>query len=199
MTIPGFFQGTGMPDPDWWQALWPDPARVLAEAGLAAGMRAIDLCAGDGWFTVPMAQLAAEVFAIDIDDTLLAEARRRLDRARLANVRFIKGDAYDLARLVPAPVDFVFLANAFHGVPERRRLAEAVRASLSPDGLFAIVNWHVKPREETVVLGAPRGPATSLRLAPDETVAAVLPAGFALDRIVELPPYHYAAVFSRTA
>ena len=21
-----FFEGTGMPDPGWWEALWPDPA-----------------------------------------------------------------------------------------------------------------------------------------------------------------------------
>lgn len=195
MTLPGFFQGTGMPDPDWWQALWPDPARILSEAGLAAGMRAIDLCAGDGWFTLPMAQLAGEVFAIDIDAGLLAEARRRLDAAGVTNARFIKGDAFNLARLVPAPMDFVFLGNAFHGVPDRRRLADAVRDSLAPEGLFAIVNWHAKPREETIVLGAPRGPATSLRLPPEETIAAVAPAGFILDRLVELPPYHYAAVF----
>jgi hypothetical protein len=30
MTTPGFFQGTGMPDPGWWEALWPGPAKVLA-------------------------------------------------------------------------------------------------------------------------------------------------------------------------
>src|SRR5712672_2254023 len=26
MAIPGFFHGTGMPDPGWWEAFWPDPA-----------------------------------------------------------------------------------------------------------------------------------------------------------------------------
>jgi hypothetical protein len=54
--------------------------------------------------------------------------------------------------LAPRPVDFVFLANAFHGVPDRLRLAQAVRESLEPAGHFAIVNWHQLPREETTVL-----------------------------------------------
>ena len=31
---PGFFQGTGMPDPGWWEALWPEPAKVLADVGV---------------------------------------------------------------------------------------------------------------------------------------------------------------------
>src|SRR5437764_15036046 len=34
---PGFFEGTGMPDPGWWEALWPDPAGVLAKVGLKPG------------------------------------------------------------------------------------------------------------------------------------------------------------------
>jgi len=47
-----------MPDGDWWEALWADPARVLIECGLAAGMAAVNLCAGDGWCTLPMARIA---------------------------------------------------------------------------------------------------------------------------------------------
>jgi hypothetical protein len=27
----GFFQGTEMPTAGWWEALWPDPAAVLAQ------------------------------------------------------------------------------------------------------------------------------------------------------------------------
>ena len=92
--------------------------------------------------------------------------------------------------------DFVRkMANAFHGVPERSRLARAVRAALRPRGKFAIVNWHAKPRNETTILGEPRGPATELRMSPQATIADVEPAGFKLDRIVELPPYHYGAIF----
>ena len=35
---PGFFEGTGMPDPGWWEALWPDPAKVLRDVGVTPGM-----------------------------------------------------------------------------------------------------------------------------------------------------------------
>jgi SAM-dependent methyltransferase len=98
---------------------------------------------------------------------------------------------------VPEPADFVFMANAFHGVPDRPRLARAVREALKPAGRFAIVNWHRRPREETTVLGEPRGPKTELRLSSAQTVEAVEAGGLRLVEIVEIPPYHYGAVFER--
>ena len=59
--IPGFFQGTEMPTAGWWEALWPDPAGVLAAVGVKPGMEVIDLCSGDGWFTLQIAKLARHV------------------------------------------------------------------------------------------------------------------------------------------
>jgi len=92
---------------------------------------------------------------------------------------------------------FVFMANAFHGVTDRPRLARAVRARLNSDGHFAIVNWHQRPREETVILGEPRGPKTELRLSPGQTIEAVEAGRLTFDHLVEMPPYHYGAVFKR--
>jgi len=94
-------------------------------------------------------------------------------------------------------VDYVFMANAFHGVPDPSRLANAVHATLKPNGHFAIVNWHQQPREETVISGEARGPKTELRLSPDQTIESVEAGGLIFSTLVELPPYHYAATFQR--
>jgi len=195
---PGFFAGTEMPTAGWWEALWPDPAGVLAAVGVAPGMNVIDLCAGDGWFTLQIARIAAHVTAIDIDRALLEVARLRLTEAGVGNCDLVAGDAYDIERLAPRPADFVFMANAFHGVPDRPRLARAVHAALRPGGRFAIVNWHPRPREQTTVLGEPRGPKTELRLPAAQTIAAVEAGGLTLALQVEVPLYHYAVVFRRT-
>lgn len=195
--LPDFFKGTEMPTAGWWEALWPDPATVLGQVGIRAGMTVIDLCSGDGWFTLQIAKIARRVVAVDIDAKLLEVARLRLAESNLTNCDFVEGSAYDVARLVPQPADFVFLANAFHGVPERTRLAQAIADALKSGGHLAIVNWHARPREETTILGEPRGPSTELRIAPDKTIAAVEPAGFRFVRIDELPPYHYGAIFEK--
>jgi SAM-dependent methyltransferase len=195
--LPGFFQGTEMPDAVWWQALFPDPAQILTQAGLAPGMDAVDLCCGDGWFTLPMAKVARHVIAVDIDAKMLALAGTRLQQNKIANCDYRHGDAYNLAEYVPGPVDFVFMANSFHGVPERERLARVVRGVLKPGGRFAIVNWHQLPREKTTVLGEPRGPRSELRLSPEQTVKVVEAGGLKSDAIVDVPPYHYAAIFEK--
>jgi hypothetical protein len=46
------------------------------------------------------------------------------------------------------------------------------------------------------VLGKPRGPKIKLRLSPAAVAAVVEAAGFQLAEVVELPPYHYGAVFT---
>jgi tRNA/tmRNA/rRNA uracil-C5-methylase (TrmA/RlmC/RlmD family) len=100
----GFFQATEM--------LNADPAGVLAKVGIKSGMDVIDLCSGDGWFTLQIARLARFVVAIDIDPSLLEVSSHRLREANMSNCEFIAGDAYSVARLWTRPVDFVFLANA---------------------------------------------------------------------------------------
>jgi len=194
----GFFEGTGMPDPGWWEALWPDPAKVLTDVGVAPGMVVVDLCSGDGWFTFALSKIARRVVAIDIDGKLLEAAKVRIsERGGAPNCTFIEADAYDIGQVVREPVDHVFLANAFHGVPDKLRLARAVHDVLKPGGLFAIVSWYARRREETAVLGEPRGPATELRMTPDQTIAGVEPGGLKFRNRVEVSPYHYGAVFER--
>ena len=191
------FPATAMPDPDWWQALWPDPGDVLIEMGVKPGMVVVDLCCGDGLFTAALCGIASRVYAIDIDPDMLDRARTLI--AGRTNCQFSLADAMNIETVVPEPVDYVFLANTFHGVLDKTGLARAVAAILKPHGRFGIINWHRRPREETVVLGQPRGPRTEMRMEPDEVARTVEPARLRLARLVELPPYHYGVVFEKPA
>lgn len=198
-TIKGFFPATGMPDADWWQALWPQPGKVLAELDIKPDSKVVDLCCGDGLFTAPLARRVRHVIAVDIDPEMLAAARAKVAAAGVANCEFVEGDAYAVADLVRRPADFVFMANTFHGVPDKPRLARAVATILKATGRFAVVNWHRRPRDETIVLGQPRGPKTEMRMTPADAVTTVEPAGLNLAGVIELPPYHYAAIFAKPA
>lgn len=198
MTDERLFPATIMPDNDWWHALWPDPDAVLRTVGVRPGMQVVDLCCGDGYFTSAMCRLVqpGRTWALDLDEQLLRQA----EQACQGNSNFhpVLGDARELPKLVSEPVDFVFMANTFHGVPDKAGLSRAVHQALKPGGRFSIVNWYRRPREETSVLDQPRGPDTKLRMQPEDVREVVEPAGFTLEKVVDVGPYHYGAVFRKT-
>ena len=158
-------------------------------------MEVVDLCCGDGLFTAPLALTCRHVIGIDLAPDLLGIAQSKLAAAGATNCRLIEGDAYAVAELVGRAVEFVLIANTFHGVPDKPRLARGVAAILKPGGRFVVINWHRRPREETTVLGQPRGPRTDMRMAPADVAATIEPANLKLVEVIELPPYHYGAVF----
>jgi cyclopropane fatty-acyl-phospholipid synthase-like methyltransferase len=77
-SIEGVFPATAMPDAAWWQALWPQPEKVLADIGMGPGMHVVDLCCGDGLFTTPLVKMAGRVIAIDLDPKMVDLARMRV-------------------------------------------------------------------------------------------------------------------------
>lgn len=194
------FQDTRQPDRAWWRELWPDPEAVLRDLGIDAGDSLADVCCGDGHFTLPAAEVVAPapVYAIDVDGTMLDEIEARALERDVENVVTVSGDARELSALLPEPVDVVLLANVYHGVEAPTAFAEQAVRSLRPSGRFAVVNWRDLPRDETTVLGEPRGPSPDLRMTPDETRSVVAPAGFDAVSEVGLPPYHYGLVFRRS-
>ena len=193
------FPASVMPDQNWWQALWPDPDGVVKTLRIEPGMTVVDLGCGDGYFTAAIARLIGpgRVIGFDLDPAMLAQAKAACDG--MTNYDWLLGDAMELSRLITAHVDFVLIANTFHGVPDKTALAREVATILKAYGRVAIVNWYPIPREETPVLGQPRGPRTELRMSPEQTRAVVEPAGFELEVLVELPPYHYGAIFRKAA
>ena len=192
------FPATLMPDRNWWHTLWPDPDGVVSTLRIGQGMTVIDLGCGYGYFTAAMARRvgSGRVIGFDLDPDMLEQAQAACEG--LANCDWLLGDAMELRRLVGTPVDYVLIANTFHGVPDKTALAREIAAVLKSNGRFAIVNWYPLPREETTVLGQPRGPSTEMRMSPEQTCAVVESAGFKLETLVKLPPYHYGAIFIHT-
>lgn len=191
------FPATMMPDSDWWHALWPHPDSVVRALHVKPGMTVVDLGCGDGYFTAAIARQveAGHVIGLDLDPEMLAQAKAMCSVSE--NCDWLLGDAMTLSELMPDPVDFVLIANTFHGVPDKTGLARQIAAILQSAGRFAIINWYPYPRENTIVLGQARGPRTELRMSVAQTQSLVEPAGFELETLVEFMPYHYGTIFRK--
>lgn len=202
MTQSAKYPATGMPDTDWWQTLWPDPEGVLRRLGVDFGVPTLDLCCGDGHFTAPMAHIVGglgRVVALDLDPELLKQAQARTEASGIppGTVRWMECEAGEIVDKLPIQPECVLIANTFHGVPDKQQMARDVFNVLKPGGQFTIINWHHRSRDDTTVMGEPRGPKTEMRMSPDQVIDEVLPVGFRLHGIIELPPYHYGIVFDK--
>jgi len=192
---PRVYPGTSMPDHDWWSILWPNPKAILQSIGVKAGMRTLDLCCGYGHFTKSMCELVdfGKVWALDLDEALLEETAKKCQDHPSFNA--ILGDAYEFRSKISMPLDLVFIANTFHGVPDKIQLLRRIYQALAPSGHLAIINWHKISREETTVFEQPRGPSVRLRMTPEEVQKIAKPVGFKLSSIVDIGPYHYGICF----
>jgi len=194
------FQNTGQPDWDWWGKLWPTPGATLRELGVAVDESAAEVGCGNGYFALPAARIIdpEPVYALDLDDEMLAELEQLADQQNIDNVVPLHGDARDLASVLPSRVDTILIANTFHGVDDQRGLVAQVRDALKPEGSFIVINWQNRPRETTTVADEPRGPPTELRIPPEEVADTILSVSeFGSVREIDLPPYHYALVFEQ--
>lgn len=107
-----------------------------------------DLGAGDGAFTLPLAERlgpGSHVLAIDRDGRALARLRRQTQcHPHASAVDTIPGD-FTSERL-PAWLDGVLMANALHYVPRRRQLAllVALAAVLAPAGRIVVMEYDLE-------------------------------------------------------
>ncbi len=101
--------------------------------------RVVDLACGTGAVTqlildeLERLERSAMVVGIEPSTAALAIARERLQGRA---VRFVRGDADELARVGP-DADAVFLCNAIHLIPEKGDAVVKIRRVLGPGGCFA--------------------------------------------------------------
>lgn len=116
--------------------------RLVALTGLRKGQRVVDLGAGTGAVTRLLAEEVAsrpgaEVIAVEPSETALEVARRNLENFSGAVIRFVQGGAERLSQLVRRPVDAIFFCNAIHLIPEKERVLQEVRRTLTEGGTFS--------------------------------------------------------------
>ena len=125
-----------------------EAATVMDMAGIEPGMSVADIGAGDGYYTVRLAERVGKtgrVLAEDIQQKAIDALGQRVARQRLDNVSIKHGEADD-PRLPATSFDRIFMIHMYHEVAEP----------------YAFL-WHLRPalREggEVVVVDSDRAPA----------------------------------------
>lgn len=118
--------------------------RTLELAEPSRSDRCIDLGAGTGFLTLPLAECVQSIVAVDLSDEMLAMLRSRLKDTALAEVRT---ETLDMARFdAPrASVDLVISSYAFHYLDDadKQELLKRACGWLVPGGRLVIADMMI--------------------------------------------------------
>jgi ubiquinone/menaquinone biosynthesis C-methylase UbiE/DNA-binding transcriptional ArsR family regulator len=116
-----------------WKAMAEALLRLMPPQVIA------DLGAGDGSFSLLLAQSATKVLAVDSSAKMIEFAREQAQRHHVKNVDYRLGDMEELP-IDDASVDIVFFSQSLHhGLHPDRAICEAARV-LKPGGRIAILD-----------------------------------------------------------
>lgn len=115
---------------------------VMDLASIKAGMTVADIGAGEGYYTVRLAERVGRkgrVLAQDIDRGAITRMGQRVERDRLDNVS-IKTGAPDDPRLPDNSFDRIFLVHMYHEVTEPYAFLWRMRPALRQGGQVIVVD-----------------------------------------------------------
>ena len=181
---------SGMPPEEIWHSFF-DPETTLRKLGLTADCRCVvDFGCGYGTFSIPAANMVrGDVYALDIEPEMIEATRAK--SAGLSHLKVCQRDfVMEGCGLTGGVADYVMLFNILHAAEADQLLAEARRV-LSAGGKLGVMHWNYDPL-------TPRGPSMEIRLQPEQCLDLVRRAGFSVGKLVDLPPYHYGFVGTKS-
>jgi ubiquinone/menaquinone biosynthesis C-methylase UbiE len=118
---------------------WPDTCSLLTRAGVAAGMRCVDLGCGGGEVTFELARLVAPdgtAVGVDMDEVKLDLARKAAAARGITNVEFrvLNVHAWD----EPATYDVVFSRFLLQHLRQPVALLRRMWAAVRPGGVVVV-------------------------------------------------------------
>ncbi len=163
---------------------WQKPHTVVVALDLRPTDTIADIGAGTGYFARRFAHHAGKVYAVDIDEKLLAMVRAKAP----ANLQTILA-APDDPHLPPHSVDMVFFCDVLHHIENRPAYCVKLAKILKPGGRVVVIDFYKK--------ALPVGPPESMKLSDEQVITEFQNAGFALSKRLDILPYQYFLFFER--
>ena len=121
---------------------WERPAEVLDKLQINAGSTVADVGAGEGYFTVKMAERVGangKVYSEDVDAGAVDNLRRLVRERGLKQVEVLHGAPGD-PKLPEGKLDAILVVNAYHEFQRHDAELAAFLKALKPGGLVGIID-----------------------------------------------------------
>ena len=164
---------------------------MLANLGVKPGMTVCDIGCGNGFYSLQLAKMvgpSGRVLAVDIQPEMLRMLRERAAKKGISNVQPILSSAHN-PNLPDGEVDLILLVDVYHEFSHPEHMLAAMRRSLSPSGLIALLEY----RKED-----PEVPIKPLhKMSKRQIMKEYLPNGFKLVKQFERLPWQHMMFFGR--
>jgi arsenite methyltransferase len=163
---------------------WQKPHDVVMALDLKPADTVADIGAGTGYFARRFALHAGKVYAVDIDEKLLAIAREKAP-PNLVTVL----SAPDDTGLPEQSIDTIFFCDVLHHIANRPAYYARLAKVLKPGGRIVVIDFYKR--------SLPIGPPASMKLSEQQVIGELQKAGFGLRKRLSTLPYQYFLFFER--
>jgi ubiquinone/menaquinone biosynthesis C-methylase UbiE len=164
------------------------PRDIVDQMGLQPGQSVADVGTGVGFMLPYLSRAVGDkgtVYAEDIQQDFLDQARMRANTVNLTNAKFVLGTDRD-PRLPANTLSGVLILDVYHHFDYPEAMLEHIRDSLVSDGKLVIVEYY--KRRGAMPNGDPDRAIQHIRLDEDDLIREVTANGFKVTDKHELVP-----------
>jgi ubiquinone/menaquinone biosynthesis C-methylase UbiE len=169
-----------------------DPMANVLRLGLHPGMKIADLGSGAGHYAIPAAHAVGEegrVYAIDVQEAMVAHVKDAARRAGLSNLEAIWGDFEQPGgtKLRDGAMDGAVLSNVLFQIERHEQMLAELKRILRPGGKLLVIDWAGSYRG--------LGPAEAHIIAEHRAEELFISAGFHKVSGFRAGAHHYGLIF----
>jgi len=163
-------------------------AKLLQHMNITSGDVIADIGAGSGYHVFKMSSIADDIFvyAVDIQDEMLAEMNERIIDNEIDNVALIKGGEKSV-NLAENSVDKILMVDVYHEFSYPIEMLASIKSALRADGKIYLIEYRAEDS---------RVPIKKVhKMSEKQAVKEFEAAGFRLEKNKENLPWQHCMVF----
>lgn len=149
------------------------PEEILSKLPINNSHSILDVGAGSGFLTIPVAKMVKEaVFALDIDQRMLKVIQAKAEDMNLDNIKLLQGNIDN----IPLPVesiDIVLASLILHEVRSLTKVVNQISSVMKSGGYLLCLEYE---KDERFV----QGPPMNIRIKSSELEEELIKAGFSV-------------------
>jgi len=167
--------------------IWQNPEEILGIIEIKSSVVVADIGCGSGFFTLPVSEKVAKVYAVDVQMKMIESLERKIQNFKIENIKTLLAQKNEIP-LENNSVDLLLSINTLHEFDDKEKMISEMERVLKKNGKALISDWKKK--------NTGFGPPIAVRVSREQAVNLFKKKEFNLLKKKDLL-YHYLLVFEK--